>query len=222
MDRIFIITSLLVVCFSSCQMNKRRENAAKIVKEWTGKEIEFPTGLSCISLGNDTTCIDLYNDNFKILIYFDALGCTSCRLKLIEWKKIMQESDTVFIRKPEFIFIFQPKTGYEKEIQSVLRQNMFHHPVFVDKDNEMQKINKFPSNPEHQCFLLDKDNKVLLIGNPSIVSGIWILYKRVISERENSVLTMEKGEEVVDGDKTISFTSDFSLNKERRLPKKLN
>ena len=201
-------------CFTSCQKNKRKEEALKIVREWTGKEIKFPKELNFISMANDTTCVDVQNDNFKILLYVDSLGCTSCRFNLSEWKKIMQESDTALIRKPEFIFIFQTKTGDEKELQSLLRKNRFLHPVLIDKNNEIEKINKFPSNPEYQCFLLNKDNKVLLIGNPSLVSGIWILYKRVITERterENSILTMEKCEELVDGDKTSTLTSDFPL-----------
>ena len=63
------------------------------------------------------------------------------------------------------------------------------------KNKRKEDAVKFPSNPEYQCFLLDKDNKVLLVGNPALVSGIWILYKRVINERETKVLTMEKGGE---------------------------
>ena len=179
--------------FCSCKNNTRKESAAKIVKEWTGKEVKFPQSLSCTSMGKDTACIDLYNDNYKILLYVDSLGCTSCRLKLAEWKKIMQESDTAFVRKPEFVFFFQPKKRDEQELQSIFRSNGFRHPVFIDKDNEIDKINNFPANFEYQCFLLDKDNKVLLVGNPALLSGIWALYKRMISEHESRILTMEKG-----------------------------
>ena len=164
----------------------------KIVKEWTGKEIKFPEDFSSTSLGNDSINIDLYSDNFKIVLYVDSLGCTSCRLRISEWKKIIQESDSVFTRKPEFVFIFQPKRRDEKELLSLFKQNGFHHPFFFDRQNEMGKLNRnFPSNPEYQCFLLNNDNKVILVGNPSLVSGIWILYKRVITEREKKSLTTE-------------------------------
>ena len=50
---------LLVICFSSCKNNKRRDDAVKIVSEWTVKEIKFPEGLSCSSKGIATTCVDL-------------------------------------------------------------------------------------------------------------------------------------------------------------------
>lgn len=183
----FIILTLLAICLSSCKNNKQQDNAIKIVKEWTGKEIKFPESLSCTSMGKDTACIDLHNDNYKIVLYVDSLGCTSCRLKLAEWKKIMKETDSLFTRKPEFVFFFQPKKKDEKELQFIFKQNGFRHPIFIDKANEIGKLNNFPSRSEHQCFLLDKNNKVLIVGNPSLNSGIWTLYKKMINEREADV-----------------------------------
>lgn len=182
--RIFIITALFIICFSSCKNNSQKDSVRKIVTEWTGKEIKFPQGIPCTSIGNDTTCVDLNNDNYKILLYVDSLGCTNCRLKLSEWKKIMAEADSIFDRKLEFVFFFQPKKKDEKELQFIFKQNGFRHPVFIDTVNEINQLNNFPSNPEYQCFLLDNDNKVLIVGNPSYSPGIWILFKRMINERK--------------------------------------
>ena len=183
MKLLFVIAvTFCTICFSSCK-DIQYENATKIVKEWTGKEIKFPQGLSCTSMGTDTTCVDLYSDNYKILLYVDSLGCTSCRLKLPELKKIINESDSVFSNPPEFIFFFQPKQKDERELQHILKNNGFRHPVFIDKENEINKLNKFPSKPEYQCFLLDKNNKVVIVGDPSVNRGIWDLYKRTITER---------------------------------------
>jgi hypothetical protein len=117
------------------------------------------------------------------MLYVDSVGCTGCRLKLSEWKKIMQESDTVFARKPEFVFFFQPKKKDEKELVFIFRQNGFLHPVFVDRENEFGKLNSFSSKPEYQCFLLDEDNKVIIVGNPSLNPGIWALFKKIITEK---------------------------------------
>ena len=160
-----------------------------IVKEWTGKEVKFPAGLSCTSLGEDMTCLDLYSDSYKILLFVDSTGCTSCRLKLSEWKRIMLEADSAFTRSPEFIFIFQPKKQNEKEMEAILRNKGFRHLVFKDKENEIDKLNKFPSNPDYQCFLLDQDNKVVMVGNPSLNTGVRVLYKRIITESETAEST---------------------------------
>jgi hypothetical protein len=193
--RFLIVIAPIVVCFSSCK-NKVKDDAIKIVAEWKSKEIKFPEGIPCFSMGKDTTCMDLYNDNCKIMLYVDSLGCTNCRLKLSEWKKIMQDADTVFTRKPEFIFFFQPKKKDEKELAFLFRQNGFRHPVFVDRENEIGKLNGFPSNFKYQCFLLDKNNRVIIVGNPTINSGIWTLFKKIITEKEyNKTITGKKGKE---------------------------
>ena len=182
---ILTIQILVIIHFSSCK-NVQYEDAAKIVKEWTGKEIKFPKGISCTSMGTDTACVDLYSNNYKILLYVDSNGCTSCRLNLAGWKKIINESDTVFSNPPGFIFFFQPKQKDEKELQHILRSNAFRHPVYIDKENEIDKLNKLPSRTEYQCFLLDKDNKVIMVGDPSTNQGIWDLFKRVITERSKN------------------------------------
>jgi hypothetical protein len=95
--------SLSVFCFS-CNDNSNKSVVRKVVAEWTGKEIKFPAENQCLSIMKDTACIDLYRDNYKILLYVDSLGCTSCRTKLGEWKNLINQSDTVFNQKPDFLF----------------------------------------------------------------------------------------------------------------------
>jgi len=64
--------------FAACQQNNRMETAAKIVAEWTGKEIRFPDGIPCQSSGRDTVCIDPHRPAaYKIMLYVDSTGCTS-------------------------------------------------------------------------------------------------------------------------------------------------
>ena len=188
---LFCIMLLLILC--SCKENRRTLSALQIVTEWTGKEILFPEGILSQSMGKDTIGIDFSNPNYKILLYVDSAGCSSCRLRLSEWKQIMEEADSLFSSKVDFLFFFQPKKQDEKELEFIFRQLGFQHPVFIDTKKEIDRINKFPSQTEYQCFLLDRDNKVLMIGNPSINTGIWQLFKGYISEK-NSINQGKKAE----------------------------
>ena len=210
---LFLLVLVGIVAFySSCQKDKRRENAAKIVAEWTGKKILFPAGIPCQSLGIDTTCIDCSNQTYKILLYVDSVGCSSCRLKLYEWKQIMEEADELFPVQVDFLFFFQPKKQDEKELQLLFRQYSFRHPVFIDSANEINQLNKFPSNINYQCFLLDSANKVLLIGNPIYNPGIWQLFKKYILERE-SKLTSGKREESITHSNLMTLSPASPSNK---------
>jgi len=165
----------------SCKQNKRKQDIRQVVVEWTGKAIQFPTGIPCKSLGRDTDCVDTSNPNYKILLYVDSAGCTGCRLKLSEWKQLISEADALFPGKMDFLFFYQPKQRDLRELALQMNMADFPYPVFLDMDNQIDRANRFPSDPSFQCFLLDRDNKVVLIGNPAVNPQIWELYKEQIS-----------------------------------------
>jgi hypothetical protein len=66
-----------------------------------------------------------------------------------------------------------------KDLQHILKQHGSRYPVFIDKGNEIEKMNNFPPESEYQCFMLNRDNKVLMVGTPSYNQGIWTLFKKV-------------------------------------------
>ena len=174
----------------------------------------FPQGIPCQSLGRDTICINPHNStSYKILLYVDSAGCSSCRLKqLVEWKHIIADADSLYAGEVDFLFFFQPKKRDEQELQSILRNNGFSPPVFIDTNNEIDKLNTFPSQPDYQCFLLDRENNVLLVGNPSYSTSIWQLFKRYIAERD-SKLTSGKKEKESYANKTMTLPLAFPSNK---------
>ena len=55
-------------------------------------------------------------------------------------------------------------------------------PVCIDFDGELNKLNDFPPFPQFHTLLLDKDNKVLVIGNPVHSTEIRSLYFKQLSE----------------------------------------
>ena len=202
----FVVT--VVFFLSSCKNDDRRD-AAKIVTEWMGKEILFPADIPCQSSGSETDCIDFSNQTYKILLYVDSAGCSSCRLKLPEWKQIMAEADTLFAGTIDFLFFFQPKKQSEETLQLIFKQSGFSHPVFMDTENKINSINRFPAQTDFQCFLLDRDSKVILIGNPAFNPGVWALFKRIIAERDTGELTVEKREESLTDSKQTAFSPTF-------------
>ncbi|MDR1373085.1 MAG: hypothetical protein LBJ17_08260, partial [Dysgonamonadaceae bacterium] len=171
----------VVLCFAamfSCNTDNRRIVAEKIIREWTGKQIVFKEDVSCSISGNDTMCLaDLLAKEYKILLYVDSAGCSSCRLKLSDWKQLIEESDSLFQDKLGFVFLFQPKS--KKELSILVNVNEFDYPIVVDMTNSIDKKNHFPAAMEHQCFLLNRENEVIAIGNPAANIKIWKLYKKI-------------------------------------------
>ncbi len=75
--------------------------------------------------------------------------------------------DSIVNKKVSFLFYLQPKQSGIRELGYLLRRDRINFPVCIDLNNEIDKINKFSKNPMFRCFLLNKDNKVITIGNPN-------------------------------------------------------
>ena len=60
-------------------------------------------------------------------------------------------------------------------------RDRFDYPVFMDTNGAINQLNRFPKQMEYQCFLLDKDNKVVMVGNPVLNMNIWELYKSQVA-----------------------------------------
>jgi hypothetical protein len=165
----------------SCDnLNKNHSRIRREISEWYGKTILFSGKVNFSIYGRDTAFLHFHNSAYKILFFADSTGCTDCKLRLNEWKNLIAEVKTTMNNKVTFIFCFQPKS--REDIVYLLRHERFNYPVMIDDDNNMNKLNHFPKQPEYQCFLLDKDNKVILTGNPVYNPAIWKLYKTVINE----------------------------------------
>lgn len=68
----------------------------------------------------------------------------------------------------------------KKEITYVLKRDNFTHPVCLDEKDAFNKLNKLPTDMAFQTFLLNKDNKVVAIGNPIHNPKVKKLYFKVI------------------------------------------
>jgi hypothetical protein len=170
------------IFFGSCKDNSRKDEISKIVHEWIGKEIRFPEYVPCYVSGRDALpelCDEFFLKEYKILLYVDSAGCSDCRLNLFEWTQLMAEADSLFQGKVRFLLYFQPKSV--RDMQILFLRDRFDYPVIMDLNGELNRLNRFPQAMQFQCFLLDSDNRVLMIGNPALNLRIWELYKEQIA-----------------------------------------
>jgi hypothetical protein len=91
------------------------------------------------------------------------------------WRNHIAELDS----HVDFLFYFHHKN--RMELLFLLKYEQINYPVYIDENDELNKLNHFPNNPMFQCFLLDKNNKVLAIGNPANNPKVWELYKKIIT-----------------------------------------
>jgi len=178
------LTLLILTLFFFCgckETNKAR--IARLVSEWQGKEIIFPDNPVFTVYAKDTADYSIPQNGYKILVYTDSLGCTNCKLQLDRWKEFVAYTDSVTNGTTSFLFFFHAKDF--QEIYYLLKRDGFNYPVCFDTNDELNKLNSFPSELTFQTFLLNERNEVEVIGNPIHNPAIKELFLKKITGKSN-------------------------------------
>ncbi|KKB54443.1 hypothetical protein HMPREF1212_00156 [Parabacteroides sp. HGS0025] len=185
MKTLNLIILVLLPIFFSCknEQKEKEKHIAQLVNEWQGKQIVFPENIIFTRYLTDTTDYQIPQSEYKVLVYVDSIGCTSCKLQLHKWKELIDYTDSVTQNKVPFLFFFHPKDA--KEIRYLLKRDGFDRPICIDLDDRLNKLNKFPADMTFQTFLLDKNNKVSVLGNPVHNTAVKDLYLKQITGKDN-------------------------------------
>ncbi|MEA4919283.1 DUF1573 domain-containing protein [Proteiniphilum sp.] len=190
MRNIIVILSIgFGLTFLSCR-EKPNPKIIEIVSEWQGKEIVFPENIVFTRYGKDTLSYQIPESDYKIVMYTDSIGCMKCKMQLYKWREFIKEVDDLTEGSVPFLFIFHPADP--REISFLLMRDEVDIPVFIDLDDRTNKINNFPSNSAFQSFLLDRDNNVVYIGDPTNNHRIKAMYLNRLSEGAYSAASTTK------------------------------
>ncbi len=195
--------------FVSCHETER-ERFTRVVNEWIGKEIKFPEYFVFTVQGKDTVDFNYCDAEYKILVYTDSEGCTSCKLQLSNWKQMIAEVDSLTGGRVSFLFYFHPKDL--KELRFYLHRDNFTYPVCFEEDDYLNRLNRFPSDMTFHTLLLDKENKVVAIGSPVLNPKIKDLYLEIITGKKKET---DKSVTTVSTDQSEKDFGNIPLNERR-------
>lgn len=177
----YIVLLLFTVSFTACREPKE-EKIARLVTEWSEKEIQFPIHSVFTRFGKDTINSFDGKGKYRIVTYVDSIGCMSCKLKLFKWKELIRITDSLTEYSTPYLFYFHPKDL--KELRYILKRDAFDYPVCIDLQDEFNKLNRFPSDYTFQTFLLDAQNKVVAMGNPIHNPKVKELYLAILTGKK--------------------------------------
>ena len=204
---------LLLSLLAACQESDK-ERLTRLVQEWDGKEIAFPAQAVFTVQGRDTVDFRWQSAPYRIVTYVDSLGCASCKLQLPKWKQLIAETDSLFGKdKLSYVFFFHPKDA--RELTYLTRRDGFTYPVCFDREDAFNRVNRFPSEMALQTFLLDKDNRVVAIGNPVHNPQVKELYLNIIGGKR-SATTGTKQTSVSLSERDVQFGSFLMSERQER------
>ena len=171
---LYIIFGLLL---ATCSTDSNTRRYACLVEEWQGHTVEFPSVMVDVMTG-DT--VDMSDADFTLLTYIDSAGCTGCRMRLPLWTKFIASLDSVAgdydVRSLTVV-----NARDENELSYLIRRDAYHYPVISDKADSLNLLNDFPKEPLFQSMLLDRDKRVIAIGNPTVNNAVADLYRSIVS-----------------------------------------
>ena len=197
----------------SCQnFDKRLINDA--VHEWIGKEIIFLDSMDCVD-NHVISKVEVSKNGFKIVNYIDSVGCTPCRLNLTKWKEFIHDLNQVSIDSTLVLMIVSDSRF--NVVYQISMWDKFTYPIYIDVADSLNRLNHFSSDERFQTLLLDKDNKVVAIGNPINNPKVKELYFKII---QGEKVERDKGTEVmktkINIDKTSISLGRFDWQKEQK------
>ena len=207
MKHIFWIMCLWLL--ASCS-ESREEAMFRLVNEWKDKSVIIPVRSVFTVQGKDVVDFNYRDAEYKILVYTDSIGCTSCKLQLPKWKRMIAEVDSLTGGSVPFLFYFHPKDS--KELRFYLRRDNFTYPVCFEEDDYINRLNRFPSDMTFQTMLLDKENKVVAIGSPVLNPKIKDLYLEIITGKKKGT---DKSVTTVSMDQSEKDFGNIPLNEKR-------
>jgi hypothetical protein len=169
---IVIITNVGII---SCNRNPK----SILIKQFYQKKIVFLDDLQTFINNKqiDNKCIACSSDKYKIMTFING-DCSICIDKLNDWSKFINEMK---IYNVDFLIIINTNDlGLFMEVNERLK---FPYSIIIDKHNSVRLKNQIPEIPDTDCFLLDSENRTLVIGDPIINHKIREIYIKVFNSR---------------------------------------
>lgn len=187
-NKIILISVLCIFCaVSSCinnnQNNNTKNQSKEKVKAYIGKKIILPED-SLIHLKDDNVLpieeSNLHSNEMKIVTSING-NCHICVYNLDKWKQELIKK--INSKKLKFIFyLYTDDYGLFKE--SLYYKISGDYPLLIDTTNAFISDNDLPKmDNRFHTFLLNKNNEVILVGNPLQNIKIKNLYFEEINKR---------------------------------------
>lgn len=168
----------------SCQESVQTRSA---IEKLVGSEITIPVGLQATIDGEDTTLTATEQPDAKMVVWYDSVGCSSCQIsRLNEWTEMLAYAEALR-GKFQVVFVMTPKNKEMKSVRISLMSSRLGHPMLIDTASAFITANPLvPADSRLHTFLLDKNNRVVLVGSPVNGESLRVLYKETIKTLVNN------------------------------------
>ena len=167
MNRIVLFTFFVVVLmFNACtESNENKKKLEAELQLFTETAIILPDNMLAKNCDEqavpDTT---LLSRPLKMVVYINQDGCQDCKLRtLLPLYMFILENQHI----ERFGVIIILNASDMEAADYTITEMRFRRTIFYDIDGSFERLNPhLPENERFHTFLLNEENKIVLIGNP--------------------------------------------------------
>ena len=153
---------LLTVLLQSCGDSKIADDISKM----QSRPIDLTScdGAVCYERGREVI-YDEDSSGDRLIIYIDSQSCSQCFIShMYDYDETVNELSSSGI---ETLFLFEPNHEQEAGVTEILEHQAYPFRIVVVKNGGFSKANPhLPSSSIFHSFLINKDNEVVIVGNP--------------------------------------------------------
>lgn len=184
----FYIISLFISCKREQIKNEKVELLENIVKVNLGRKLVIPKDLQLYTpfSQNSTDSAKIANSSLKLYSYVNT-SCSTCLDEIKEWNSFALKLKKY---KTPIILVCKTRDNFEllKYLCETKKIKTFDYPFFLDiKEHYINKNPFMNASSDFETVLTDRNNSILLIGNPLHSEIIKQLYLRKIQKDQGEV-----------------------------------
>ncbi|MEL7587113.1 MAG: hypothetical protein AAGU19_10410 [Prolixibacteraceae bacterium] len=174
MTRYLLIGLVIVISCTIKNNSPEYKRNEEIVRYWYNREIIIPDSL--ILLKNKQICqsYKLRDTSENKIIALVSGDCQMCVQEIRNWIPFFKKMKENKISNRLFFVIENIDIEYFKKMYSEDLPSDFE--FYIDKKGKFSSINHFPQENMYKTVLLDRSNKIKLIGSPVSNKQFWNLY----------------------------------------------
>ncbi len=158
----------------SCNNSELKERE-QLIETYLHKKLIIPDTLD-IRIWGEKCEENIFSKPYKIATYLNG-DCSSCVEGLLAWNSFIESNKEVL---DKFSILFYVHSRNYPQLEYLTEQIGFKQPLIYDIQNYYYNLNNLPENYHFQTFLIDRNNKVLVVGNPSHNQKIAKIYIETI------------------------------------------
>lgn len=179
---------ILLLAMGYCYLtacNSHKHDVQKAVEKMQMSAIAIPYDMMTCWAGDSIIEVSPWNKaKLKLVHYVDSATCSTCYLQKIALKKNLFSMETLSNNEFYNIFIINPDGKAKKKLKLKYLEKSIPQAIFVDSANFFLKANpNIPSESMYHTFLLDENNKIILVGNPMLNKQIEEMLLSLVEEK---------------------------------------